>query len=85
MIVIVSDDGKSISFSHNGIELSRREGFRRLGERYSGEPQEVKRKIDELRERFYRTQKATSFLFVVRWMRAVDNVRALAELIDARG
>ena len=55
MIVIVSDDGKSISFSHNGIELSRREGFRRLGERYSGEPQEVKRKIDELRERFYRT------------------------------
>lgn len=54
MIVIVGDDGKSISFSHNGKKLSRREGFRRLGERYSGEPQEVKRKIDELRERFYR-------------------------------
>lgn len=55
MIVIVSDDGKSISFSHNGKELSRREGFRRLDERYSGEPQEVKRKIDELKKRFGRT------------------------------
>ena len=55
MIVIVSDDGKSISFSHNGKELSQREGFRRLDERYSGEPQEVKRKIDELKKRFGRT------------------------------
>ena len=30
MIAIVSDDGKSISFTHNGKKLSRREGFQRL-------------------------------------------------------
>ena len=52
MIVIVSDDGKSISFTHNGKKLSKREGFQRLDEIYSGEPAEVKRKIDRLKERF---------------------------------
>lgn len=54
MIVIVSDDGKSIEFYHNGKQLSTHKGFEKLAERYSGEPQEVKRRIDRLRERFYR-------------------------------
>jgi hypothetical protein len=54
MIAIVSDDGKSISFSHKGKELTLREGFRRLDEIYSNEPQEVKKRIDELKKRFYK-------------------------------
>jgi len=55
MVVIVSDDGKSIEFYQNGKQLSTHKGFEKLAERYSGEPQEVKRRIDNLWERFYKT------------------------------
>lgn len=52
MIVIVSRD--TIKFTEGKRTLSIEEGFRRLDQRYKDEPQEVKRKIQELRERFYK-------------------------------
>lgn len=52
MIVIV--EGNSIKFTEGKRILSIEEGFRRLEQRYRDEPQEVKRKIQELRERFYK-------------------------------
>lgn len=52
MIVIVEDN--SIKFTEGKQTLSFEEGFRRLDQRYKDEPQEVKRKIQELRERFYK-------------------------------
>lgn len=54
MIVIVSDDGKSIEFSENGKPLTLREGFNRLNQLYSSETREGKRIINDLKERFYR-------------------------------
>ena len=52
MIVIV--DKNTIKFTEGKRTLSIEEGFRRLDQRYRDEPQEVKRKIQELRERFYK-------------------------------
>ena len=52
MIVIISRD--TIKFTEGKRTLSIEEGFRRLDQRYRDEPQEVKRKIQELRERFYK-------------------------------
>ena len=52
MIVIV--EGNSIKFTEGKQTLSFEEGFRRLDQRYKDEPQEVKRKIQELKERFYK-------------------------------
>ena len=52
MIVIV--EGNSIKFTEGKRTLSFEEGFRRLDQRYKDEPQEVKRKIQELKERFYK-------------------------------
>lgn len=79
MIAIVSDDGKSISFSHKGKELTLREGFRRLDEIYSNEPQEVKKRIDELKKRFYKAQ--LCYVFFVCTLRPVVYVQTQTEPI----
>ena len=55
MIVIVSDDGKSIEFSEHGKQLTLREGFDKLDQLYPGETREGKRIIEDLKQRFYRT------------------------------
>lgn len=52
MIVIIEKN--TIKFTEGKRTLSFEEGFRRLDKRYKDEPQEVKRKIQELKERFYK-------------------------------
>ena len=46
------ENENKLRFFEGTKELTLREGFQRLNERYPSEPQEVKRVIDKLRERY---------------------------------
>ena len=50
---VIEDEGK-LRFFEGKKELTRREGFRRLDRIYGNEPQEVKRIINRLKEKYGR-------------------------------
>lgn len=52
-MVVIEDEGK-LKFFDGKEELTLREGFARLDIIYGGEPQETKKIIDRLKEKYYR-------------------------------
>ena len=50
-MILIEDNGH-ISFSHHGRELTLKQGFNYLDKIYGNEPQEVKRVIDRLKEKY---------------------------------
>lgn len=52
-MIVIEDEGK-LKFFDGTIELTLREGFKRLDQIYGNEPQEVKRIINRLKEKYER-------------------------------
>lgn len=50
-MILIEDNGH-ISFSHHGRELTLKQGFNYLDKIYGNEPQEVKKVIDRLKEKY---------------------------------
>lgn len=50
-MVVIEDKGK-LSFSHHGRALTLKQGFNYLDKIYGNEPQEVKKIIDNLKEKY---------------------------------
>ena len=50
-MIVIEDEGK-IRFFEGKTELTLREGFKRLDQIYGTEPQETKRIIDRLKEKY---------------------------------
>lgn len=52
-MIVIEDNGK-IKFFKDGVEISRKAGFKHLDEVYGNEPQETKKTINRLKEKYYK-------------------------------
>ena len=51
IMILIEDKGKLV-FTHHGRELTIKQGFTYLDKIYGNEPQEVKKIIDQLKEKY---------------------------------